>query len=120
MTEDSPLYIFKRKSGIYVLTKAEKLRCEQVHLVTVSDNKKLYSNDEINRADKVREFIARMGYPCTAVAIAMINNGNIINCDITSADIMRAEAIYGQTLACLKGKTTNHKTDSNRPAEPIS
>ena len=105
MTKDSPTYIFKRKLGIYVLTRTDKLKCESVHLTTVNDNKKQYTNEEVKQADKAREFISRMGYPSTAVAIAMVNNGNIINCDINSSDIMRAEEIYGPPLACLKGKT---------------
>ena len=118
MTQGGPTYLFKRKQGIYVMSKLEKLRFESANIVTVQGKKEKYTSDEIARADRARDFIARMGYPSTASAISMINNGRVINCDVTSADILRAQDIYGPPLACLKGKTTNHTTPAERPPEP--
>ena len=95
MTQGGPTYLFKRKLGIYVMSKLEKLRFESANIVTVQGKKERYTLDEIAIADKARDFID----PSTASAISMINNGRIINCDVTSADILRAEDIYGPPLA---------------------
>ena len=55
--------------------------------------------------------IARLGYSSAANAISIINRGGIINCAITSSDIIRAEKIYGAPIAALKGITVNHKPE---------
>ena len=125
MTSDSPEFIFRRKMNIYVSSKAERARnrstssTNRVLVTTVADNIKNYTKYEIERAEKARELIRRLGYPSTAKAVSMINKGSMINCDITSKDIIRAEKIYGPPVASLKGKTTNHKLQPTGMDEPL-
>ena len=89
---DSPEFIFRRKMNIYVSTKAERAKNRSQSaamkqlVTTVNDNKKGYTKYEVERADRAREFIRRLGYPSTAKAVSMINKGGLINCDITSKD----------------------------------
>ena len=40
----------------------------------------------------------------------MINTGQLLNCEVTADDVRRAEQIYGQDLAEIKGKSTLTKT----------
>lgn len=53
----------------------------------------------MKRADRARELLAWLGYPSTAKAIHMLNKGGIINCNMTSNDIPRAEEMYGPPVA---------------------
>ena len=49
----------------------------------------------------------------------MLNSGGIINCDITSSDLLRAEEIYGPPIASLKGKTVKNTATPNKDEEPV-
>eukprot|EP01042_Synura_sphagnicola_P036765 gene36765-biopygen25947 len=49
----------------------------------------------------------------------MLNSGGIINCDITSSDLLRAEEIYGPPIASLKGKTVKNTATPNKDKEPV-
>eukprot|EP01042_Synura_sphagnicola_P036522 gene36522-biopygen8500 len=111
--------MFERKLGIYVLSANSKARQEEVYVTTVEDTKKTFTKYEVERADRARELLARLGYPSTAKAIQMLNSGGIINCDITSSDLLRAEEIYGPPIASLKGKTVKNTATPNKDEEPV-
>jgi len=49
----------------------------------------------------------------------MLNSGGIINCDITSSDLLRAEEIYGPPIASLMGKTVKNTATPNKDEEPV-
>ena len=119
MTHDSPEYMFERKLGIYVLSASSKARQEEVYVTTVEDTKKAFTKYEVERADRARELLSRLGYPSTAKAIQMLNSGGIINCDITSSDLLRAEKIYGPPNASLQGKTVKNTATPNKDEEPV-
>eukprot|EP01042_Synura_sphagnicola_P036381 gene36381-biopygen3823 len=119
MTHDSPEYMFERKLGIYVVSASSKARQEEVYVTTVEDTKKAFTKYEVERANRARELLSRLGYPSTAKAIQMLNSGGIINCDITSSDLLRAEEIYGPPIASLKGKTVKNTATPNKDEEPV-
>jgi len=48
----------------------------------------------------------------------MLNSGGIINCDITSSDLLRAEEIYEHPVASLKGKTVKNFATPNKDEGP--
>jgi len=119
MSEDSNEYIFERKLGIYVLTGEARTRQEATFIATVQRNQRGYSKYEVERADRARELVSRLGYPGTAKVIQMLNSGAIMNCDVSSADVLRAEEIYGPPLAALKGKTAANTATPDTGEEPI-
>ena len=102
-----------------MLSASSKARQEEVYVTTVEDTKKTFTKYEVERADRARELLARLGYPSTAKAIQMLNSGGIINCDITSSDLLRAEEIYGPPIASLKGKTVKNTATPNKDEEPV-
>ena len=111
MYKDGPLYEFHRKSGIYVLSRRNKLRAENGHkakalIVTVAERKK--AKHKIERAEQATELVIRLGYPSAATAAENLNTGQIVRCPLTSKDIVRAEKINGPAVASLKGKTKRH------------
>ena len=112
MTENSPVYLFKRREGVYVHdenNKSHTIIKGIVAITTVEENATKYTSREVEAANKARELISKLGNPATATVVRMINSGNIMNCPITAKDVFRSENIYGPSVANLKGKTTTHK-----------
>jgi hypothetical protein len=83
-------------------------------ITTVSNNEADYSTREVKAAQNARTLSRRLGYATPRDLIKMINNGTLLNCPVTTADVLRAENIYGRDIAALKGKTTR------RSSTPIS
>jgi len=49
----------------------------------------------------------------------MLNSGGIINCDITSSDLLRAEKMYGPPISSLEGKTVKNTATPNKDEELV-
>ena len=89
-------------------------------MTTVEATKKAFTKYEVERAGRASELLARLaGYPSTAKAIQMLISGGIINCDITSSGLLRAEETYGVPVASLKGKTVKNTATPNKDEEPV-
>ena len=76
---------------------------------TVSDNLKLYSKREIQRADAEIDMFEKLGYPSEASIKRLISGGVLPGCDVTVEDIDRALSIYGKPIGLIKGKHTRSK-----------
>jgi len=117
MSHDSPGYMFERQLGIDVLSGASRR--------SLSDDCRryqegLFTKYEVERADRARELLARLlGYPSTAKASQTLNCSGIINCDITSSNLLRAEEIYGPPVASLKCKTIQNTATPNKDEAPV-
>eukprot|EP01042_Synura_sphagnicola_P036291 gene36291-biopygen592 len=61
-------------------------------VITVSDNLKLYSKREIQRADAAMDMFKQLGYSSEAFIKRMISGGVLTNCDVT----VEALSIYEQ------------------------
>ncbi|KAA8497524.1 Copia protein [Porphyridium purpureum] len=79
-------------------------------ITTVASNLARCTVREVERARAARSLQARLGFPSFGVLKRMLQRGDISNCDVTSADLERANAIWGTPLPCVKGKTTGHAT----------
>jgi len=78
MSKNSPEYVFERKLDIYVLSDSSRTRIEKSYVTTVKGNELAYTKDEVARAKRARELIARLVYPSAGKAISIINIGGII------------------------------------------
>jgi len=88
---------------------------------TVKNNETLYSQREISKAKEAKEFLRRLGYPSVQSACYLVNKGDIVNCPVTSRDIIRARSVYyGPELGEIKGKLTQSKDQSETLSEPSS
>ena len=56
-------YMFERKLGIYVHSASSKARQDEVYVTTVEDTKKAFTKHEVERSDRAKELLARLGYP---------------------------------------------------------
>ena len=78
-------------------------------LNTVSDNLRLMSNRQQERAKSARKAFQAIGTPTPQDFKAMIRMNLIKNAEITTKDIDMAEKAYGPDIGSIKGKTTRQR-----------
>ena len=84
-------------------------------VATVTDNMRNYTKREVTQASNARELMARLAHSSSQATIDMLDSG-VANCVVTKQDVRNADAIYGPSIAALKGKT--HKLTST-PASSL-
>lgn len=87
----------------------------RILVTTVQDNMRRYTTREVKQAQKAIDFQRALGYPSTKTTLQILSKG-VVNCNVTASDVRNAEAIYGPSVAALKGKT---KTKSAAIATPV-
>jgi hypothetical protein len=84
----------------------------EVSLVqTVQENEDGYSQRQLAQARLAKDLYAKVGHPSQQDLKAMVVGGMILNCPITVADVIRADKIYGPSIAALKGKTVRQSPE---------
>jgi hypothetical protein len=82
----------------------------QVNFInTVEENKKFYTDRQLNRAKKARELFHAIGTPNIEDFKKIIRMNSIKNCPVTIDDIVISEKIFGPDIGTLKGKSTRHR-----------
>ena len=73
------------------------------------------------RAEAARKLHECMGHPSTRRLMESISSGKITDCQLTSADIRRAEEIFGRCRACeaAKASAPKAKPSESEPAEQV-
>ena len=114
-------YVFSRKlnsngsrSSHYACDMAIPAHTDTL-IATVADNMRQYTKREVNQATNARELMARLAHASSQGTIGMLDTG-LVNCDVTKQDVRNADAIFGSSVAAMKGKT--HKLTSI-PASPV-
>jgi hypothetical protein len=82
---------------------------------SVIQNKSKYSDRDIRGADEARQLIQRLGFPSTSAMAKLLQHGAITNAPCNSADVYRADRIYGLEVHSLKGKI--HRTKVHIPKD---
>lgn len=72
-------------------------------LITVEENKKRFTAAEVRRADMVSELIRNLGHCSYEEVIRTLHAGSIIDCPLTSQDVVRHKAIYGGNTLHKRG-----------------
>jgi hypothetical protein len=81
-------------------------------LQMVKENEEGYSQRQLEQARLAKDLYTKvLGHPSQHDFKAMVAGGMILNCPITVADVIRAEKIYGPSIAALKGKTVRRSPD---------
>ena len=108
-------YVFSRKlnsngsrSSHYACDMARPAHTD-ILIATVADNMRQYTKREVHQATNARELMARLAHASSQGTIGMLDTG-LVNCDVTKQDVRNADAIFGSSIAALKGKT--HKLTS--------
>ncbi len=75
-------------------------------LTSVAAKKRMYTKIYQKRAEKGKELEAMLGYPSTRNLRRALEVNVILNCPVTSSDVLTAFRIYGPNPKVLVGKTT--------------
>ena len=100
------LHFCRSKEGLYYYD----TRHEQFSMVhTVTQNKELYSERQVNQAEQAKRTYAMIGHPSQKDFENIIKLNILPDCPITVNDIKIAGKIFGTEIGSLKGKTTRRK-----------
>ena len=91
--------------------------CDTNVLLTLLDRH--FTPEQIDRAKRARQLHVCMGHLSDESLCVMLDNGNLINCAVTSSDVRNASIILGSCDACTAGKITTPSFKSS-PHEPAS
>ena len=93
---------FRRNGGLYVCDLAPT---PNMLISTVADNAAHHTKRDIRHATAARQLQERLGNPPDGKFGQALANGNIINANVSVADIQRAHAILGPNILALQGRT---------------
>ena len=96
-----------RKSKHYVVKMVDYPSIDRpsVLVETVAENMVPYTKREIDSALNARRLQeSRMGHMSSKALVDIINSG-VQNSPVTAQDVLRADAIFGRSIAGIKGKT---------------
>ena len=82
---------------------------DRSQLPTAAENEAAFTKREVTRSGHARKFQASLGFPPDDKLITALNAGTFLNCDILPSDVKRATAIWGLSVAALKGRTTRQR-----------
>jgi hypothetical protein len=85
---------------------------DYLFLNTVADNKKNYTQREIEGADRARKLYIQIERPFEQEFLDILKDNLIRNCPVTPDDTRRAVKIYGPDLTTLQGKTVKKQNSA--------
>ena len=118
-SDDGNIYEFTCTDGGLYTCNFSNMNKQVFLTTTVSDNLADYSRREVKAADEARKLSRILGYASPNEMQRMIRAGTLINNSVTTADLARAEQIYGKDIAALKGKTTRKPSMQAGESEKI-
>jgi hypothetical protein len=100
--------VFERDAdGLFSAPLGPKPYKNQVSLLTtVSENKKLYSKRQVERAETARKLYQVIGFPSLRDFKHVVQTNQIKNCPVNLEDIKICEKIFGPDIYAMKGKVT--------------
>ena len=122
---DGSKFVFtESKDGLYIydtgISPSPHVGC--VFVQSVEDNKAMFTNREIENADRARSLYRALGRPSQQQFEDVLQKNLIMNCPVTVEDARRSVLIYGPDIPALKGKTTKGKPAPHVPdysARPV-
>jgi hypothetical protein len=99
--------VFSRQNKLYV---ADWCVDQGVVNVTVRENERMYTKEEVHRAKHVYKFLKCSGYPSADEAMHLITDGNVHGMPLLiKDDLERAYEIYGTHPEYVRGQMTKKK-----------
>ena len=96
------------QSGLHYFDPAKE---EFSFVVTVDDNMKMYSKQQITGAEKARNLQASLAFPSDTDMSWILKANQVKECPVNHEDAVAANKIWGRHPASLKGKTARRKPD---------
>ena len=108
---DHKIHFVASNNGLYY----HDCNNRQISLINlVEENMEGYSQQQIERAKKVKDVYVMIGYPTITDFKATLQKNMLMNCPYTVEDIDNATNIFGPDIHVLKGKTTRKQPISVR------
>ena len=85
--------------------------------ITLADRH--FTPEQIERAKKARRLHVCLGHPSDEGLCKMLDNGTLLNCEVTSSDVRNAHSILGNCDACVAGKIVAAPTGASH-SEPAT
>ena len=121
-------FVFKRRGGLFVCDVSFLLESHSRLVDTLAEstvlvssarkNEKMYSKRQVARAKLARTLLRSLAFGPPSAIARMLNQGAVIECPITSTDIVTADKIYGKLVPELRGKTVRHSGFDTITVEP--
>ena len=121
-------FVFKRRGELFVCefsflleshSRLVDTHAESTVLVcSARKNEQMYLKRQVARAKLARTLLRRLAFAPPSVIARMLNQGAVIECPITSTDIVIADKIYGKRVPDLRGKTIRHSGFDTITVEP--
>ncbi len=92
---------------------------EFLFVVTVADNMKLFSKQQIAPAQKAKTLLAGLAFPSEPDNNRILRSNQVQECPVTEDDATVAHKIWGPDVPSLKGKTTR-KTPPTVPTDIVA
>lgn len=71
------------------------------------------SQEHHARAIKANQLHGAMNHPSDEALGKLLDNGNLLDCPLTSIDLHNARVIFGPCSKCIADKTANHSNPSS-------
>ena len=95
--------------GLYYCDVSDNIKKKYFVLVnTVSENEKNYSNKDVKKAYKARNFQQTIGSVSTTTLLQIVDNHKLKNCPITREHVRVAEDILVPNIQSLQGIDGNY------------
>ena len=103
----------EHKCGLYVhqIKRTSDIKGHAL-VQTVKENESNFTNKEIKKAQAARDLYKKLGRPGYKQFFSILQNNQIIDCDVTVTDAKRSIKIYGKDIGIIKGKTVRRKPKS--------
>ena len=109
----------QNKTAVTFGPQTAKQHARDVRVATTKQNESQYSRSEVVRARLARKLLRSLSYPPAQVAARMVNQGALVDCPITSQDIVNASKIYGYlAIPELRGKHVRSRGFDTVSIEP--
>ena len=115
VNEKTSIVFMPKRGGLYIWKPTVKdhsfleanIKCDDLCFVeTVMENKTFYTEQQVRRAKKAKEFYLAMGSATVKDLLALMRMNLVKDCEITLDDVKLMEKIFGPDVSGIKGKTT--------------
>ena len=115
---DELMIKFHQINSLYICDiNKDIISIKKTYLSEIAINKSFFVPKEVAAAEEANSLIKKLGFPPSSSLVKLLQNGAINDAPCNSADVHRAEKIFGKNVPGLKGRSTRRKQKIARNIE---